>query len=126
MSDVLIGVVVFLLLLFVKESNTKLFPLIFVTAFFVLLARIWTTQIRELIERFDALFLEVPFARLILISATLFLLGQILESILDQFDMESLAYIVFIAIRISIVYLWLDAFEGVLTDLVELVQLFGG
>lgn len=108
MSDVLIGVVVFLLLLFVKESNTKLFPLIFVTAFFVLLARIWTTQIRELIERFDALFLEVPFARLILISATLFLLGQILESILDQFDMESLAYIVFIAIRISIVYLWLE------------------
>lgn len=126
MSDVLIGVVVFLLLLFVKESNSKLFPLIFVTAFFILFARMWTTQISGLIERFDALFLEVPFARLILISATMFLFGQILESILEQFDMDSLAYIVFIAIRISIVYLWLDAFEGVLTDLVELVQLFGG
>jgi len=126
MSDVLIGVVVFLLLLFVKESNGKLFPLIFVTAFFILFARMWTTQISGLIERFDALFLEVPFARLILISATMFLFGQIFESILEQFDMDSLAYIVFIAIRISIVYLWLDAFEGVLTDLVELVQLFGG
>lgn len=118
-------VIVFVLLVLVQQLNERMYPLLFIVVLLLLLLYFWTTVWRPFVEKLLQLFSEVPYSRQLLITMTLLLLGDVLDKMMNQFDMESYGFLVLLATRITILAIWLEPIEELFAHFQEMTGLFG-
>lgn len=102
-------VIVFLLLLLTTFAVPKLQPLLYTTMFFLLLFIILTTVVFPFVGTFLTLF-EVfpnPFVALLIGSAVLFFVSEIITDHIAEAGYESLAKVGHFAVKITILLLWM-------------------
>lgn len=118
-------VVVFVLLVLVQQLNEKMYPLLFIIVLLLMLLYIWTTVWRPFVEKLLQLFAAVPYSRQLLMTMSLLLLGDVLNKVISQFDMESFGFIVLVATRITILTIWLEPIEQLFARFQQMTSLFG-
>lgn len=118
-------VVVFVLLVLVQQLNEKMYPLLFIIVLLLMLLYVWTAVWRPFVEKLLQLFTAVPYSRQLLMTVSLLLLGDVLNKLISQFDMESFGFIVLIATRITILAIWLEPIEQLFARFQQMTSLFG-
>lgn len=116
-------IVVFLLLLTVSYAAPKLQPLLYTAVFFLVLTIILTTVVypfgRTFLQLFEAL--PNPFVSLIIGSAILFFISELISSHIADAGYASLAKISHFAVKITILLLWMNQTAEVIDILSALI-----
>lgn len=116
------SIVCLLLLLFVRESMEKLYPIVQVAIFCILFAQIFVHAVKPLFERLATGFTIVPHSETLLYSALLLLVNQFVEALLVEHDLESIAQAVTVAIHVSLVSMWFIKLEPVVLQMIALLE----
>ncbi len=113
-------IVVFLLLLLIAFVVPKLQSLLYTSIFFIVLFYLLTTVIFPFGRTFVRLFesLPNPFAKLLIGSAILFLLSEIISEHIEEAGYRSLATLSHFVIKITILLLWVNQ----TTNLIEILS----
>lgn len=102
-------IVVFLILLFLAYAVPKLHPLLYTSIFLFFLLQLLLTVIfpfgKTYVNMFDAL--PDPFAKLLIGSAILFYLSEIIAKHIEEAGYGSLAALSHFAVKIAILSLWI-------------------
>lgn len=113
-------IVVFLLLLVTAFVVPKLQPLLYTSIFFIVLLYLLTTLIfpfsRTYVQLFDSL--PNPFVKLLIGSAILFFISELISGHIEEAGYASLAKIAHLAVKITILLLWIDQ----TTELIEVLS----
>ncbi|MDS9471098.1 hypothetical protein [Sporosarcina pasteurii] len=116
-------IVVFLLLLTISFVVPKLQPLLYTAVFFLVLTIILTTVVfpfgRTLLQQFEAL--PNPYVSLLVGSAILFYLSELISSHIADAGYASLAKISHFAVKITILLLWMNQAAEVIDILSALI-----
>lgn len=118
-------VVVFVLLVLVQQLNERMYPLLFIVVLLLMLFYFWTTVWRPFVEKLLQLFAVVPYSRQLLLTMTLLLLGDLLNKLIIQFNMESFGFLVLVVTRIAILAIWLEPIEQLFERFQQMTSLFG-
>ena len=116
-------IVVFLLLLLITFVVPKLQPLLYTSLFFIVLLYILTTIIFPFGRAFVQLFEQLPnpFVKLLLGSAILYFVSELIASHIEEAGYGSLATLSHFAIKITILLLWMDQIAEVIEVLSLLI-----
>lgn len=113
-------IVVFLLLLMIRFVVPKLQPLLYTSLFFIVLLYLLTTVVfpfgRTFVELFEPL--PNPFGKLLIGSAILFFLSELIAEHIEEAGYGSLATLSHFAVKITILLLWIDQ----LAELIEVLS----
>ena len=103
-------IVVFLLLLMTTFAVPKLQPLLYTSLFFIVLLYILTAVVFPFGRSFVQLFEQLPnpFVKLLLGSAILFFISELIAGHIREAGYGSLATLSHFAIKITILLLWID------------------
>ncbi|WP_438310700.1 hypothetical protein [Sporosarcina sp. FA9] len=103
-------IVVFLLLLIIAFAAPKLHPLLYTSIFFFLLLFLLTTLIFPFVKTYVVIFdiIPDPFVTLLIGSAVLFYVSELIAEHLAEAGYSSLASMSHFAVKIAILTLWLD------------------
>lgn len=114
------SIVVFLLLLVITFAVPKLQPLLYTTIFFFYLLYVLSTTIfpfgRKLVKVFEAL--PDPFGKLLIGSAILFFVSELITKHMDEAGYGSLASLTHFTVKIAILTLWITQ----TTTLIEILS----
>lgn len=112
-------IIVFLLLLITTFAVPKLHPLLYTTMFFILLFIVLTTVIFPFVSTFVTLFeaFPNPFVSLLIGSAILFFVSEIIADHLAEAGYESLAKVGHFAVKITILLLWMEEISAIIEQL---------
>lgn len=110
MSTLMQILVVFLLLLLITFVVPKLQPLLYTSLFFIVLLYVLMTVVFPFGRAFVHLFepLPNPFVKLLIGSAILFFLSELIAGHIEEAGYGSLAALSHFAIKITILLLWID------------------
>lgn len=113
-------VVIFLILLLISFATPKLQPLLYTSIFFIVLLYVLTTVIFPFSNVFITLFevLPDPFTKQLIGSAVLFFLSELIAEHIEEAGFKSFASISRLAVKISILLLWMEQ----ITELVEILS----
>lgn len=113
-------IVVFLLLLMITFVVPKLQPLLYTSIFLMVLLYVLTTVVFPFGVRIVQLFepLPNPYAKLLIGSAILFFLSEIIAEHIEEAGYGSLATLSHFTVKITILLLWIDQF----TELIDLLS----
>ena len=113
-------IVIFLLLLLLSYAVPKLQPILYTSLFFIVLFYLLTTIIFPFGRTFVRLFesLPNPFAKLLIGSAILFFVSEIISEHIEEAGYRSLATLSHFIIKITILLLWIDQ----TTNLIEVLS----
>lgn len=114
------SIVVFLLLLVISFAVPKLQPLLYMSIFFFYLLYVLSTIIFPFGKKFANLFeaLPDPFAKLLIGSAILFFVSELIAKHMDEAGYGSLAALTHFAVKIAILTLWITQ----TTTLIEILS----
>lgn len=70
--------VVFVLLLFVQQMAEKIFPIVFVSVFSILLLYFWTIIWRYFMEKLFDFFEAIPYSKPLLLTVTILVIGDLI------------------------------------------------
>lgn len=116
-------IVVFLILLLIAFAVPKLQPLLYTSIFFIFLLHLLTTVVfpfgRTYVKLFEAL--PEPFAKLLIGSAILFYVSELISQLIEEAGYKSLASLSNFAIRIAILSLWIDQTAALIDTLSSLI-----
>jgi hypothetical protein len=117
------SIVVFLLLLLISFTVPKLQPLLYASIFFYFLFQLLNTIVFPFGHYFVALFepLPDPFAKLLIGSAILFLLSELIAKHIAEAGYGSLAAIAHFAVKIAILTLWMEQTSTLIDLLSKLI-----
>ncbi|NYF24613.1 SpoIIIAC/SpoIIIAD family protein [Sporosarcina sp. JAI121] len=104
------SIVVFLILLLISFSVPKLQPLLYAAIFFYFLFHLLNTIVFPFGKYFVALFepLPEPFAKLLIGSAILFYVSELIAKHISEAGYGSLASMTHFAVKIAILTLWMQ------------------
>jgi hypothetical protein len=103
-------IVVFLILLLISFTVPKLQPLMYTSIFFYFLFHLLITIVFPFGKYFVALFepLPDPFAKLLIGSAILFYVSELIAKHIEEAGYGSLAAVAHFAVKIAILTLWMQ------------------
>ncbi|WP_234417255.1 pyruvate formate-lyase [Lysinibacillus sp. 2017] len=107
-----------------KQSMDKLHPIILVILFFILMQFVMMGQLIPLWQQLSNVFQAVPYSKSLLFTAFLFVIGEMICALLDQFEYEAIATVVKLSIRITVVSYWLKILQPAFQTLVNLLERF--
>ncbi|AOV07824.1 hypothetical protein [Sporosarcina ureilytica] len=117
-------IVVFLLLLTISFVVPKLQPLLYTAVFFLVLTIILTTVVfpfgRTFLQQFEAL--PNPYVSLLIGSAILFFISELISSHIADAGYASLAKISHFSVKITILLLWMNQVAEVIDILSALIS----
>lgn len=122
MQIVIVAVVMLLLLLLLKEVIQPLHALISVMFAFLLFSVLFSTLLMPLVKQLLDMMAFLPYAKAILISASLFYVGQWVSLLLIEYSYKVLGSIVLDAVKIVILLYWLKEFMSVLQEVSSILQ----
>lgn len=122
MQIVIVAVVMLLLLLLLKEVIQPLHALISVMFAFLLFSLLFSTLLMPLVKQLLGVMAFLPYARAILISASLFYVGQWVSLLLVEHSYKVLGSIVLDAVKIVIILYWIKEFMEVLQEVSSILQ----
>lgn len=116
-------IVVFLLLLVTAFVAPKLQPLLYTSLFFIVLLYLLTTVIfpfgRTYVQLFESL--PNPFAKLLIGSAILLFISELISSHIEEAGYASLAKMSHLAVKVTILLLWIDQTAALIEVLSSLI-----
>ena len=115
----------FLLLMFMRQVNGPLYPMVFTIMFLWLLVYVWTMKWRPFVVKLEAIFESVPYSKPLLLTATILVISDLLEALFSQFDMESYGQLLKVAVQLTIILLWLPEIERLLNQFMQIAVKFG-
>jgi hypothetical protein len=117
-------VVVFLILLIITFAVPKLQPLLYVAIFFFVLFQLLSMVVfpftRTIIGLFEAL--PDPFAKLLIGSAILFFISELIAKHIEEAGFASLAAMSHFIVKIAILGLWLHQTAALIEILSSLIK----
>ena len=122
MEIVIVAVVMLLLLLLIKEVIQPLHALISVMFSFLLFGMLFSTLLLPFVKQLLETLAFLPYAKAILISASMFYVGQWVSLLLVEHNYRVLGNIVFAAVKIVILLYWFKEFLGVLQEVSAILQ----
>lgn len=122
MQIVIVAVVMLLLLLLIKEVIQPLHALISVMFAFLLFSLLFSTLLMPLVKQLLGMLAFLPYAKAILMSASLFYVGQWVSLLLVEHSYKVLGGVVLDAVKIVIVLYWLKEFMTVLQEVASILQ----
>lgn len=122
MQIVIVAVVMLLLLLLLKEVIQPLHALISVMFAFLLFSVLFSTLLMPFVKQLLDMMAFLPYAKAILISASLFYVGQWVSLLLIEYSYKVLGSIVLDAVKIVILLYWLKEFMSVLQEVSSILQ----
>ena len=110
MSTLLQIIVVFLILLIITFAVPKLQPLLYASIFFMVLFQLLSVIVFPFGKRIAKLFepLPDPFAKLLIGSAILFYVSELIAKHIEEAGYASLAAMSHFAVKIAILTLWIQ------------------
>lgn len=124
MTSLFASVILLLLLVLIKQSMDKLHALFVVIFFFIFCQFVIRNQLIPLWQKLASIFEQVPYSKGLLYTALLLILSELFCELLEQLEYESLAAIVKLSIRITLVGFWLLELQPALTTLLSLLERF--
>lgn len=123
MFTLLQTIVVFLVLLLLSFAVPKLQPLLYTSIFFILLLYLLTTVIFPFGQTYARLFdsLPTPFGKLLIGSAILFYISEVISQHIEEAGYASLASLSHFAVKIAILTLWIDQTTALINILSSLI-----
>ena len=117
-------IVVFLLLLATAFAVPKLQPLLYTAIFFIVLLYLVTTVIFPFGRTYFQLFesLPSPFVKLLIGSAILFFISELISGHIEEAGYASLAKMSHLAVKITILLLWIDQTAELIEILSSLIS----
>lgn len=117
-------IVVFLLLLATAFAVPKLQPLLYTSIFFIVLLYLVTTVIFPFGRTYFQLFesLPSPFVKLLIGSAILFFISELISGHIEEAGYASLAKMSHLAVKITILLLWIDQTAELIEILSSLIS----
>lgn len=117
-------IVVFLLLLLVSFAVPKLQPLLYTSVFFIVFLYLLTAVVFPFGKMYVGLFeaLPGPFAKLLIGSAILFFISEIIAGHIEEAGYGSLAKLSHFAIKVVILTLWVDQTTELIDILSSLIK----
>jgi len=122
MEIVIVAVVMLLLLLLIKEVIQPLHALISVMFAFLLFGFLFSTLLLPFVKQLMDLLTFLPYAKAIVMSASLFYVGQWVSMLLVEHSYKVLGSIVFDAVKIVILMYWFKEFLVVLQGVSAILQ----
>lgn len=116
-------IIVYLLLLTMTFAVPKLQPLLYAVFFFCTFFIVFTTVIIPFSKNLSKLFdvLPNPFVTLLIGSAMLYAMSELIASHIAEAGYESLAKISHISVKIAILFLWMNEIKKVIELLSALI-----
>lgn len=117
-------IVVFLLLLLVSFAVPKLQPLLYTSVFFIVFLYLLTAVVFPFGKMYVGLFeaLPGPFTKLLIGSAILFFISEIIAGHIEEAGYGSLAKLSHFAIKVVILTLWVDQTTELIDILSSLIK----
>lgn len=125
MKYLIFTVVCMVLLNFVKGAMGKLHSIISIIFFFLFLAQIYQLVLYPLFSELVSITDVLPYSKLIIYTALLLLLSQLIKSVLEEQEYDALSDGVDIAVRGSLILLWLQQLKPAMSQLTVLLQKLG-
>ncbi|WP_155591496.1 hypothetical protein [Lysinibacillus cavernae] len=122
MEIVIVAVVMLLLLLLIKEVIQPLHGLISVMFSFLLFGMLFSTLLLPFVKQLLEMLAFLPYAKAILISASMFYVGQWVSLLLAEHNYKVLGNIVFAAVKIVILLYWFKEFLAVLQEVSAILK----
>ncbi|MFJ7405436.1 MULTISPECIES: hypothetical protein [unclassified Lysinibacillus] len=122
MEIVIVAVVMLLLLLLIKEVIQPLHALISVMFSFLLFSLLFTTLLLPFVKQLLGMLTFLPYAKAIVISASLFYVGQWVSMLLVENSYKVLGSVVFDAVKLVILLYWFKEFLDVLQGVSAILQ----
>jgi FtsH-binding integral membrane protein len=116
------GIICLVLLLFVRQTMEKLYPIIQIFIFFLFVAQLFRHLLEPIFRKLATSFSNVPYSETLLYTAVLLLVNQLVEGLFHEHDQESIGQAITIAIQLSIVSIWLMKLQPVIAEMVALLQ----
>lgn len=125
MKYLIFTVVCMVLLNFVKGAMGKLHSIISIIFFFLFLAQIYQLVLYPLFSELVSITDVLPYSKLIIYTALLLLFSQLIKSVLEEQEYDALSDGVDIAVRGSLILLWLQQLKPAMSQLTVLLQKLG-
>lgn len=122
MEIVIVAVVMLLLLLLIKEVIQPLHALISVMFSFLLFGMLFSTLLLPFIKQLLENLAFLPYAKAIVVSASLFYIGQWVSMLLVEQNYKVLGHIVYDGVKIVILLYWFKEFLAVLQEVSAILQ----
>ena len=122
MKYLIFATVCMLLLNFIKGAIGKLHPIISFIFFFLFFAQVYTLILFPLFSELVTITDGIPYSKLLAYTALLLLLSHLVKAILEEQDYSAIAEGVDIAVRGSLVLIWLQQLKPAMTQLTALLQ----
>jgi len=116
--------VVFLLLLLIAFAVPQMQPLLYTSIFIIILLQFLTTVVFPFGKAYVTLFDSIPdpFAKLLIGSAILFFISEIISRHIEEAGYASLAMISHFGVKIAILMLWLNQTAALIDILSSLIS----
>ncbi|MDM5249067.1 MULTISPECIES: hypothetical protein [unclassified Lysinibacillus] len=122
MEIVIVAVVMLLLLMLIKEVIQPLHALISVMFSFLLFGMFFSTLLLPFIKQLLETLAFLPYAKAIVVSASLFYIGQWVSMLLVEQNYKVLGNIVYDGVKIVILVYWFKEFLAVLQEVSAILQ----
>ena len=122
MKYLVFATVCMLLLIFIKGTISKLHPIISIIFFFIFFTQVYALILYPLFSQLATITEGIPYSRLLAYTALLLLLSHLVKAILEEQDYSAIAEGVDIAVRGSLVLIWLQQLKPAMTQLTILLQ----
>lgn len=125
MKYLIFTVVCMVLLNFIKGAIGKLHSIISIIFFFLFLAQIYQLVLYPLFSELVSITDVLPYSKPIIYTALLLLLSQLIKAVLEEQEYDALSEGVDIAVRGSLILLWLHQLKPAMSQLTVLLQKLG-
>lgn len=122
MKYLIFTVVCMVLLNFIKGAIGKLHSIISIIFFFLFLTQVYQFVLYPLFSELASVTNVLPYSKLILYTALLLLFNQLIKAILEEQEYEALSKGVDIAVRGSLILLWIQQLKPAMSQLTVLLQ----
>ncbi|WP_137729023.1 hypothetical protein [Lysinibacillus sp. SGAir0095] len=122
MTFLIYAVILMLLLIFIKETISKLHGIIVVIFFFVLLYFLLSMLTIPFLEQLLSYVHSVPYVPQLVYSALFYQLGLFFQSIFEEEEYETFGELVMFSIRIVLLFYWTSELGKILSDLSSILE----
>ncbi|WP_413362632.1 hypothetical protein [Lysinibacillus sp. 3P01SB] len=122
MKYLIFTVVCMVLLNFIKGAIGKLHSIISIIFFFLFLTQIYQFVLYPLFSELVSITDVLPYSKLIIYTALLLLFSQLIKAVLEEQEYDALSQGVDIAVRGSLILLWIQQLKPAMSQLTVLLQ----
>lgn len=122
MKYLVFTVVCMVLLNFIKGAMGKLHSIISIIFFFLFLTQIYQFVLYPLFSELASITDVLPYSKLIIYTALLLLFNQLIKTLLEEHEYDALSEGVDIAVRGSLILLWIQQLKPAMSQLTVLLQ----